>query len=69
MVCECLVAGKIRTNGSSDGSDHDSGCSVIMVGVVLPGDQVQMSLLHRIDTDEDDEEVMIEGELMEKYPY
>ena len=39
------------------------------VGVVMPGDQVQMPLLHTIDTGEDDEGVMIEGELMEAYPF
>ncbi|XP_036418907.1 uncharacterized protein LOC118802460 [Colossoma macropomum] len=38
------------------------------VGVLMPGDQIQMPLLHRTDTD-DDEEVVIEGELMEKYPF
>ncbi|CAK6980062.1 uncharacterized protein LOC118802460 [Scomber scombrus] len=39
------------------------------VGVVMPGDQAQMPLLHRLDTSEDDEEVVIEGELMETYPF
>ena len=38
------------------------------VGVVMPGDQVQMPLLYRTDI-EGDEEVVIEDELIEKYPF
>lgn len=38
------------------------------IGVVMPGNQVQMPLLRRTDSD-DDEEVMLEGELVEKYPF
>ncbi|KAG8001029.1 Endogenous retrovirus group 3 member 1 Env polyprotein [Nibea albiflora] len=38
------------------------------VGVVMPGDQVQLPLLQRTDSDED-EEGEIDGELQEKYPF
>ncbi|KAL7373834.1 hypothetical protein ABVT39_015141 [Epinephelus coioides] len=38
------------------------------VGVVMPGDQVQIPLLQQTDTDID-EEVVIEGGLVEKYPF
>ena len=36
------------------------------VGVVMPGDQVQMPLL---STGKNDEETMLDDELMEKYPF
>lgn len=39
------------------------------VGVVMPGNQVQMPLLNRSDIGEDNEEVGIEGKLMEMYPF
>ncbi|KAG7999485.1 hypothetical protein GBF38_000716, partial [Nibea albiflora] len=38
------------------------------VGVVMPGNQVQLPLLQRTDSDED-EEGEIDGELQEKYPF
>ena len=39
------------------------------VGVVMPEDQVQMPLLQVTGTDKTDEEMMLEGELMETYPF
>ena len=39
------------------------------VGVVMPGDNAQMPLLLRGDPGEDEEEVVIEGEMVEKYPF
>ena len=39
------------------------------VGVVMPGDQVQMPLLQGDGTGENDEEIVLEGELMETYPF
>lgn len=36
------------------------------VGVVMPGDQIQRPLLHGNDLEED-EEVIMEGEILDKY--
>ncbi|XP_047435874.1 uncharacterized protein LOC125005021 [Mugil cephalus] len=39
------------------------------VGVVMPGNQAQMPLLNKNDEGEYDEEISVEGHLMEMYPF